>query len=775
MKLSIIVPFHRGKHFLEDCFESIKDQGFSDFETVLVLDHVKEDITDILDGYQDLNIKTVVLSKEGIKDRKFGSEVNSRMLKGYCGAAAAKNAGLDAAEGDYVYFLDSDDYILNGTLPYLLKEIDEQKADFVYGKRDFTWYKRMVYIASAEKPNENNTAICDENNIGFDADSYKMELIEQDILTVYPDTDRDRLMQMAQSYYNLLLLPKEFIDVTLTGVLLRRSFIEDNKLRFNENFIYYYDLGFMVRMLNLAKSSFMVEEAVYVKRHHNDPIHYPALSQIKTDDWFEECMESYSQARLLSGGNAVLCRIMDFKFINAFAKSYARNIARDSNEIWRTGRFQLMRDAMKKVDPSLFGYLKGYQKKIIKILLSGNLGRLKICVNLHLGIRKLKKIRKKWRVLAYYLYEHYFIKMPVKDNWVICETFFGKSYSDSPKYIYEYLSKNYPGKYKFIWVVNKRTKIPYKHTRVKRFSIRYAYYLARCKYYVFNVRQPEWVVKRKGNVFLQTWHGTPLKKLVFDQEEVMAASPLYKAQFYKQSRLWDYLVSANEFSSKAFRSAFLYDKEILEYGYPRNDLMYHPDKEKLAASIKRKLHIPEGKKTVLYAPTWRDDEYYGRGEYKFSLKLDLKLLKKELGSDYIVLLRTHYFIADKLDVSGLEDFVVNVSSYDDITELYLISDILITDYSSVFFDYANLKRPILFYTYDLEKYRDMLRGFYLDIEKDVPGPLLFTDEEVADAIKNIDVISARYKEKYDEFYNRFCSLENGHASEMVAKRVFKLD
>lgn len=255
----------------------------------------------------------------------------------------------------------------------------------------------------------------------------------------------------------------------------------------------------------------------------------------------------------------------------------------------------------------------------------------------------------------------------------------------------------------------------------------------------------------------------------------MAASPLYKAQFYKQSRLWDYLVSANEFSSKAFRSAFLYDKEILEYGYPRNDLMYHPDKEKLAASIKRKLHIPEGKKTVLYAPTWRDDEYYGRGEYKFSLKLDLKLLKKELGSDYIVLLRTHYFIADKLDVSGLEDFVVNVSSYDDITELYLISDILITDYSSVFFDYANLKRPILFYTYDLEKYRDMLRGFYLDIEKDVPGPLLFTDEEVADAIKNIDVISARYKEKYDEFYNRFCSLENGHASEMVAKRVFKLD
>jgi CDP-glycerol:poly(glycerophosphate) glycerophosphotransferase (EC 2.7.8.12) len=214
---------------------------------------------------------------------------------------------------------------------------------------------------------------------------------------------------------------------------------------------------------------------------------------------------------------------------------------------------------------------------------------------------------------------------------------------------------------------------------------------------------------------------------------------------------------------------------MLEYGYPRNDLMYHPEKEKIASEIKRKLHIPEGKKTILYAPTWRDDEYYGRGEYKFTLKLDLKLLKKELGNDYIVLLRTHYFIADKLDVTGLEDFVVNVSNYDDITELYLISDILITDYSSVFFDYANLRRPILFYTYDLEKYRDMLRGFYLDIEKDLPGPLLFTDEEVVEAIKNIDVISARYKEKYDEFYEKFCSLENGHAAENVARRVFNLE
>ena len=139
----------------------------------------------------------------------------------------------------------------------------------------------------------------------------------------------------------------------------------------------------------------------------------------------------------------------------------------------------------------------------------------------------------------------------------------------------------------------------------------------------------------------------------------------------------------------------------------------------------------------------------------------------------MVLLRTHYFIADSIDVTGMEDFVVNVSKYSDIADLYLISDICITDYSSVFFDYANLRRPILFFTYDLEKYRDVLRGFYISIEDDVPGPLLFTNEEIVDAVKNIDKIEEQYRDKYDQFYERFCSFDDGHAAERIVERVFK--
>src|SRR5699024_7978433 len=124
------------------------------------------------------------------------------------------------------------------------------------------------------------------------------------------------------------------------------------------------------------------------------------------------------------------------------------------------------------------------------------------------------------------------------------------------------------------------------------------------------------------------------------------------------------------------------------------------------------------KKVILYAPTWRDNEYHSVGNYKFNLKLDLHQMRERLGHNYIILFRLHYLVSDKIELSGYEDFAVNVSDALDIQELYMISDILITDYSSVFFDYANLKRPIIFFTYDIEEYRNNLRGFYFDFEKE---------------------------------------------------------
>ena len=367
-------------------------------------------------------------------------------------------------------------------------------------------------------------------------------------------------------------------------------------------------------------------------------------------------------------------------------------------------------------------------------------------------------------------------KMKLLPNTVLFESFLGKSYSDSPKYIFEYLNENYPGKYQCVWVyADQKRDIPFPAKQVKRLGLRYFYYMARSGYLVFNGRQPTFYKKRKGSVFLETWHGTPLKKLVFDMDDVTSASPLYKEDVYYQTRAWDHLVAPNEFSENIFRRAFSYEGNILKTGYPRNDILYHPDKEALAMQIKKELRLPEDKKVILYAPTWRDDEYYGPGMYKFSLKLDLCRMREELGNEYVVILRTHYFIADALDLSGFEGFAYNVSKYDDVARLYLVSDVLITDYSSVFFDYANLRRPMLFFTYDLEKYRGILRGFYIDVEQELPGPMLFCTEEIIDAIHNLQTIQKDYEKRYKKFCDKYCAWEDGQAARRVVEAVFQPD
>src|SRR5699024_3040004 len=192
-----------------------------------------------------------------------------------------------------------------------------------------------------------------------------------------------------------------------------------------------------------------------------------------------------------------------------------------------------------------------------------------------------------------------------------------------------------------------------------------------------------------------------------------SSDPKYKENFYRQSRRWDYMNAANEFSAKIFRRTFLFENTMLKLGYPRNDILYNKNNSEDIMKLKKKFNLPTNKKIILYAPTWRDDGHVAKGKYNFSLELDLKAMQEKLGSEYIVILRMHYLISEKIDLSDINEFAFNLSDHPDIGELYLISDILITDYSSVFFDYANLKRPILFYTYDLEKYRDELRGFYL--------------------------------------------------------------
>lgn len=363
-----------------------------------------------------------------------------------------------------------------------------------------------------------------------------------------------------------------------------------------------------------------------------------------------------------------------------------------------------------------------------------------------------------------------YINLPIKDNLVFFESFLGKNYSGNPKYIYEYLlSINAP--YEYVWTYNgDNIQIPGNPKIVKRGSTEYFKYLAKSKYWVNNVVFPVHK-KRKETIYLQTWHGTPLKRLGYDIE-VDGPEAKARENFHKESRNWDFLVSQNKHSSNVFSRAFKFEQNILEYGYPHNDVLIENSYLKIK-EIKNKLNIPLEKKVILYAPTWRDDDSNGNWSFNFSIKLNLQKWKEQLSSDYVLLLRMHHLITNIKGLEEVGDFVLNVSKYDDAQELSLISDIMITDYSSIFFDYAVTKKPILFYTYDYEQYLTKLRGFYLDMKSEMPGPLCHTEEELLDSVMNIDEIEINYQDKYKKFNEKFNYLDNGNCSKLVVEKVFK--
>ncbi|PGK51264.1 CDP-glycerol--glycerophosphate glycerophosphotransferase [Priestia megaterium] len=390
-------------------------------------------------------------------------------------------------------------------------------------------------------------------------------------------------------------------------------------------------------------------------------------------------------------------------------------------------------------------------------------------------IRKLK--RSKLTVHSFRTLFSFFSHLPRQKNLVMFESFNGRQYSDNPRAIYEYLAEHYPS-YKLVWSADRRFHSQFEDKGLDvayRFSLKWLWLMPRAKYWVSNSRFPESFRKPPSTVYLQTWHGTPLKRLGVDIEEVVmpgTTTEKYKKNFVSEAQRWDYLVSPNRYSSDIFKRAFGFTNEMLETGYPRNDSLFTLNNQESIERLKKETGLPLDKKIILYAPTWRDNDFYEVGKYKFKIQLNLKKLQEQLGEEYIILCRFHYLVAENLDVSEYEGFVYDFSRYEDIRNLYLMSDMLITDYSSVFFDFAILQKPMLFYVYDIEMYRDQLRGFYFDFEKKAPGPLVKTTDEVIDAVQALSSPSYKPSPLLEEFQRQFTYLEDGHATERVVKKVF---
>jgi CDP-glycerol glycerophosphotransferase len=384
----------------------------------------------------------------------------------------------------------------------------------------------------------------------------------------------------------------------------------------------------------------------------------------------------------------------------------------------------------------------------------------------------IKQIIKKIVIIIY----HIFLKvLPVNDKVIFFESSVGRNYSSNPKYVYEEMVKQeLDNEFKCIWSLEDITiEIPGNATKVKRARLKYLYYLAIAKIWACDTRQPSFLVKRTNTTYIQLWHGTPLKKLAMDMDILKMSDGMglseYKRLFKKNTETWDYLISQSDYTTEKFRSSFDFKKIILKSGFPRNDILFKKNNKKSIDSIKKRYNIPLDKKIVLYAPTWRDDEFYENGIYKFSSQIDFDLLKKELSDTHIILVKLHYLVEDSIDWSNYQGFIYKFDQLWDIQELYLISDVLLTDYSSVMFDYAILKRPMIIYAYDYKNYRDNLRGFYFNIYEEFPGPIVENTMNLIDSIKTYNYND--YDGKYNEFLNKFTRYDDGNASSRIVNLI----
>ncbi|MEU9888343.1 CDP-glycerol glycerophosphotransferase family protein [Sphaerisporangium sp. NPDC051011] len=372
-------------------------------------------------------------------------------------------------------------------------------------------------------------------------------------------------------------------------------------------------------------------------------------------------------------------------------------------------------------------------------------------------------------------------------------SFDGRSYSDSARAVYEERLRRGDDR-EHIWVVKDGAFVPpdsaalglgpgITPTVVREGSREHYTALARSRHIMTNTLLPQWFRAREDQLCVQTWHGSPLKQVGGDQRH-MTREPRPPAWYRQAAEVanWDLLVTQSPWASGILRRAFGYGGEILESGYPRNDVLVSSDRAELAAAVRRDLGIPAGKRVVLYAPTWRDHD-----RRNSSVRLDLAEARRVLGRDHVLLVRGHTMQAAPaavgLVVPGPDSlvrpgpmtreypFAIDVTTYPDMADLLLIADVLITDYSSVIFDFAVTRRPIVFFGYDLERYRNS-RGLYLDLRTEAPGPLLAEAADVIEAVRLIDALAGDYTDRYEEFVRTYAPRDDGKATARLVDHVF---
>ncbi|MBQ4232733.1 MAG: CDP-glycerol glycerophosphotransferase family protein [Lachnospiraceae bacterium] len=745
-KLTVIIPLITEPQYIDECLESLARQDIYNIDALVVRDFESDTIEAHIDA-----LASKLSGKIPIKQITTDLEH---------GLSAARNAGLANTKSEYVMFLDPDDYLEDGTLKNILEAVPNLPVPLVY-----TRVKPLHRLASGyHEEYEDELTLLNE----YDQSKLDQRPVIDQALANY---DQEAVEYMVGLRDNLE-------DFTVLGCMFYRSFLKENDIEFDVNVQIYPDAPFICKVLLNAQSTLSVESGAYIRRSGTFRYNIEKFCswQARVEDYIVCYDKAYSQCTSQPALMLLVQETMCTRYVNVVVRLISKSKDRDfARHLFESFNKQIIR-----VDKRVIKSFPKSEREHLKLLLAGNMKKAVEYMPKYVKLKKREYRFKKKSNFVRNLAEKMFANMDILDRYILFESDGGDRYYGDPKYIYKYLLENYPGEYKCIWVANDRelaAEIDGRCTTVKKDSLRYFYYTLRCKYWVKDTRQPIWWYKSKDQVFICTWLGTPLQKMFHDVPAYATQTAAIHKGLKAQVEQWDAIISGNRFTTEKYLSALKVNpNQILEIGHPRNDYLISHNNQESIDEIKEKLGLPLDKKVILYAPCWREEEETDvSGNYR--IQLGLYRMKEQLEGDYIVLLRMNQYILDYVMVDeAYGGFIYDCSRYNDAHELLLVSDYLITDYSSLVFDYSVLNRPIYFYLYDLDLYKANKEHFYLDFEdeENMPGPVITTTQEIIDDIKKPE-ISVMYSDRLKAFAKRYTPYAKGSARRLAKKMFVEME
>ncbi|TQM71416.1 CDP-glycerol glycerophosphotransferase [Actinomadura hallensis] len=725
--LSIIVPVHRVQGYVRQCLDSILAPDIPNLEVIAVDDCSPDGCGEILDEFAERDPR-----------------VRVRHLDENVGLGPARNIGLDMATGDYVWFFDSDDYATEGAVRAICARLEETRPDVLVFD-----YARAYWNGRTQRSVINHLF---------------REPPAPDVFTL---AERPSVLQLMMTAWNKAI---------------RRDFLVDLGLRFSSG--YYEDLNVTYPILMAADRLSLLDRVCYVYRQRRTGAitktagakHFDVFAQYdRVFAFMDEMGPKADPFRPLMFDRAIWHLLVILQREDRVHPSDKERFFARMSETF--GRYEppghtppppedkpylaAKYRAIKAGDYRRFQRIRAAEvrRRTARRRLRGaaRIGRG--------GARRLK------RLVNRHLYYRAQRLRPIDEQLAVFAAYWFRGYACNPAAIYEKLRETVPH-IRPVWAVKPGglATLPEGAEFVLFGSAGYYRALARAKYFVNNVNFPDEYVKRPGQVHMMTQHGTPLKKMGLDQMEypVGAKEMDFDALIVRSDR-WDFLISSNPLSTEVWERAFPCRYEVLEIGYPRNDrLVAAGGDEDERSRLRAGLGVPAEATAILYAPTHRD---YQR---TYSPMFDIGRVMDRLGDDHVLLLRAHYYYKIQsmaADAGWPADRVIDVSGHPSVADLALASDVLLTDYSSIMFDYAVLGRPIVIYANDWETYK-RTRGVNFELTASPPGVVATTEDELVDAFLSRAPWSDAAAKRLADFRARFCPWDDGRAAERAVRRMF---